>query len=153
MIQLLDHEVGSAKPEERRRWPRIAARNRITIVVVAAPSAPMLEGRRYCCWTEDLSACGVRFCVHSPVPLSSVIKMDVQPGDSRYGSFRHVGRVVWEQEFEKAEGVDTARWLGVEIVETMGGDERAQQWFQMLEEKCASAAREVGEEADGGGKG
>ena len=115
---------------ERRRWPRVLGRNRVSLVVVSAPDNPMLEGRRYCCLTEDVSVGGVRFRLHSHVPLSSVLNMDIQMENSADGSFVHMGRVAWEQEFEE-EGV-VARWLGVEILTTFGGEARKRRWHEVI---------------------
>jgi len=123
-------ETAVSQGHERRRWPRISRRNRISLTILSAPEAPVLEGRRYYCWTEDLSIGGVRFQVHSRVPLASLLKMDIKLEDSADGSFVHVGRVAWEQEFEDNGLV--SRWLGVEITETLGGEEREHRWHQMI---------------------
>ena len=135
MAALTGSEVIVDDPKDRRRWPRVAERNRISLVVTSSPNAPTVEGRRYYCWTEDVSYGGIRFCVHSHVPLGSVMKMDVDTADSGYGSFLHVGRVVWEQEFE--DGGLVSRWLGVEITETLGGQERTQLWGEMIRQLAA----------------
>ena len=111
---------------ERRRWPRLEERKHTNIVVVSAPFAPMLEGRRYCCFTEDLSVGGVRFCLDSDIPLSSILRMDIEMDGPDGGVIQHMGRVAWEQEFEN--GANGARWLGVEIIETLGGVESLQHW-------------------------
>ncbi len=116
--------------DERRRWPRIAGRNPIHVLIVSAPEVPLLEGRRYYCWTEDFSVGGLRFHVQSPVPLNSMLKIDVNMQAGEAISFQHIGRVAWEQEFE-GEGMPP-RCLGVEIIKTLGGDESIRQWEQMV---------------------
>ena len=116
--------------DERRRWPRVARRNRISLTILSAPEALSLEGRRYYCWTEDLSLGGIRFRVHSRVPLGAVLKMEIQPDQVADSSFVHIGRVAWEQEFE--ENGLVSRWLGVEISETLGGEERIRRWHHMI---------------------
>ena len=119
------------KPDDRRRWQRVAARSRVSVMVVSAPEVPSLEGKRYYCWTEDISAGGLRFRVHSKVPLAAILKLDVQLEGSPQGSFLHMGRVAWEQEFE--ENGLVSRWLGVEITETLGGEDRFWRWQNLIE--------------------
>ncbi len=127
------------EPDDRRRWQRVAARSRVSVMVVSAPELPNLEGKRYYCWTDDISAGGLRFRVHSKVPLAAILKLDIQLDDVPQGSFMHMGRVAWEQEFED-HGV-VSRWLGVEITETLGGEDRFRRWQSLIEGMQADQRR------------
>jgi hypothetical protein len=117
---------------ERRRWPRVEGRHGLGLTVLAAPGLPAVEGRHYACQTEDLSAGGFRFRIETRLPLSTLLRMDVNLADVCGESFVHIGRVAWEQEIE----LDTqvTNWLGVEITETIGGEERALKWRAVIED-------------------
>ena len=117
-------------PSDRRRWPRLEGRNRVSVTVISSPEFPALEGRRYYCWTEDISAGGLRFRVHSKVPPGAILKLDVSLEADPHTAFVHMGRVAWQQEFDDNGLI--SRWLGVEITETLGGEERFMRWRQLI---------------------
>lgn len=126
-----------SKQENRRQYPRFEERNRVMVTVLSAPDAPHIESRSYYCWTRDLSACGMRFCVHSRVPVGAILKLEVLFDDPRE-NFRHIGKVMWEQEFND-DGV-VSNWLGVQITETLGGDLNFSSWKLRIEEKPETLA-------------
>ncbi|MFU8779389.1 MAG: PilZ domain-containing protein [Kiritimatiellia bacterium] len=128
--------------EDCRREPRIAVRTPIRLTVLSAPNIPAIEGRCYDCWTDDLSWRGVRFRVHTRVPLAAILKMDIELLDRGDGSFLHMGRVAWEQEFEE-DGL-ISRWLGVEITETIGDEDCIRRWRQLIGDlQCVAALADV----------
>lgn len=116
--------------DERRLHPRFEERSRVTVTVLSAPEVPQIESRSYYCWTRDLSAGGMRFCVHSRVPVGAILKLEVVFDDPQE-IFRHIGKVMWEQEFSD-DGV-TSNWLGVQITETLGGEPRFTAWKLCVE--------------------
>jgi len=118
------------KVDDRREHPRFEERNRVTVTVLSAPDVPQIESRSYYCWTRDLSAGGMRFCVHSRVPVGAILKLEVMFDESQ-DLFRHIGKVMWEQEFND-DGV-ISNWLGVQITETLGGDARFAIWKVCVE--------------------
>jgi hypothetical protein len=124
------------KPSDRRTHPRFEERSRVTVTVLSAPDVPHIESRSYYCWTRDLSAEGMRFCVHSRVPMGSILKLEVMFDDPRE-VFRHIGKVMWAQEFND-DGV-ISNWLGVQITETLGGDARCGIWKVCIESKPPAA--------------
>ncbi len=121
------------KVDERRQHPRFEERSRVTVTVLSAPAVPQIESRSYFCWTRDLSAMGMRFCVHSRVPMGAILKLEVAFDDPRE-IFRHIGKVMWEQEFND-DGV-ISNWLGVQITETLGGNARSVAWKFCIEQKA-----------------
>lgn len=123
-------DASDGRSDDRRRWPRTTEPGRARLTVLSAPQASYLEGRHYYCHTENLSAGGFRFCVHSQVPLASILKIEVTFSGPDEETFVHIGRVAWEQEF-KDDGL-AARWLGVEITETLGGNERFRFWQHIV---------------------
>ncbi len=133
MVLLGTYEEDSVKPDERRRWPRVTSRNRVCVTVMASPDVPQLEGHCYYCWTQDVSVGGLKFEVHSHVPLGAILKLDIQLEGPKVdkAAFQHMGRVAWEQEFE--DGGLITRWLGVEITETLGASERFHQWQRLVD--------------------
>ena len=84
--------------EEQREHPRIDERKRVSITVQTAPDAPMLEDNTFHCWTRDISAGGVKFCVHSRVPVGARLKLQISLAGTT-ATFQHIGRVMWLQEF------------------------------------------------------
>lgn len=118
------------KPEDRREHPRFEERNRVTVTVLSAPDVPQIESHSFYCWTRDLSAGGMRFLVHSRVPVGSILKLEVM-FDTPHEVFRHIGKVMWAQEFVE-DGV-RANWLGVQITETLGGEARFAIWTICVE--------------------
>lgn len=127
---MVTSENDSEKPEDRREHPRFEERNRVTVTVLSAPDVPQIERHSYFCWTRDLSAGGMRFCVHSRVPVGAILKLEVM-FDTPYEIFHHIGKVMWAQEF--AEGGVSSNWLGVQITETLGGEARFAVWTFCVE--------------------
>lgn len=125
-------EIQDATGEDKRAHNRLEERNRVTVTVLSAPEAPEIERKSFYCWTHDLSVGGLKFCVHSHVPMGAILKLEVvftEPNEI----FRHIGQVMWEQEFEE-EGI-LSSWLGVKFTETLGGDPRLTSWAGILESK------------------
>jgi hypothetical protein len=115
--------------EEQREHPRIDERKRVTITVLTAPDAPGLENRTFHCWTRDLSESGLRFCVHSRVPVGTRLKLQIALVGTSV-TFEHIGRVMWLKEFEEASLV--SNWLGIKFMETLGGDAKVTAWEQII---------------------
>ncbi len=125
-------DIATEKISDQRVHPRLEERNRVTVTVLSSPEAPEIERKSFYCWTHDLSVGGLKFCVHSHVPMGAILKLEVvftEPIEI----FRHIGQVMWEQEFEE-EGI-LSSWLGVKFTETLGGDIRHSVWSDILESK------------------
>lgn len=120
------------KPCDRRLYPRFEERSRVMVTVLSAPEAPQIESRSYYCWTRDLSVAGMRFCVNSRVPVAAILKLEVLFDEPRE-IFRHIGKVMWTQEFND-DGI-ISNWLGVHITETLGGDARLATWMVCIARK------------------
>ncbi len=116
--------------QDRRLHPRTMCRNRVAVTVISAPEAPQIESRTYYCWTHDLSASGLRFSVHTKVPVGAILKLEII-FDTPREVFRHIGKVVWQQACCD-EGVMSSM-LGVHITETLGGDVRFSFWRHCIE--------------------
>jgi c-di-GMP-binding flagellar brake protein YcgR len=84
---------------ERRIHPRIRERNSVAVRVVSAPDTPSLVQKVFFCTTEDLSAGGMRFNVHTAVPVNSHLELRVAVKNPT-GAYKHVGRVVWVKEMD-----------------------------------------------------
>ncbi len=121
---------------EKRKSPRIEERNKVTITVLSSPEAPEIERKTFYCWTHDLSEGGLKFTVHSRVPIGAVLKLEVVFIKGSQTVFRHIGRVMWEQEFEENDII--SNWLGVKFTETLGGEERLAEWKQIIREKLGN---------------
>jgi len=117
-------------PGSRRQYTRFEDRRRVMVTVLSAPDSPQIESRNYFCWTRDLSAGGLRFCVHSRVPVGTILKLEIM-FDEPQELFRHIGKVMWEQEFIDTDV--TSNWLGVQITETLGGESRSARWKVCVE--------------------
>ncbi len=103
-------------PDNRRQYMRFEDRRRVTVTVLSAPDSPQIESRNYFCLTRDLSAGGLRFCVHSRVPVGTILKLEIM--------------------FDEQEFIDTdvtSNWLGVQITETLGGESRSARWKVCVE--------------------
>jgi hypothetical protein len=124
------HEVDGTI--DNRKFKRLEERNRVTVTVISAPEAPDIERKSFYCWTHDLSIGGLKFCVHSHVPMGALLKLEIMFKEPRE-TFMHIGRVMWEQEYEE-DGI-LSSWLGVKFTETIGGDPRIALWAATLEAK------------------
>lgn len=124
-----------------RRWnPRVNEQDRVTITVLHAPEAGELEGRVFYCSTRDIAAGGLRFCVHTIVPVASELELRVEapnPADC----YVHVGVVVWVREVEE-DGM-IAYHIGVRFSKTR--DNRQIAWRNMVQYRL----RQVGVEPAG----
>ena len=118
---------------EKRNSPRLEERSKVTVTVLSSPEAPEIERKSFYCWTHDLSEGGLKFTVHTHVPIGAVLKLEVVFIKGSKDVFRHIGRVMWEQEFEE-EGV-ISNWLGVKFTETLGGEERIAEWASIIYDK------------------
>ncbi len=105
----------------------------MTVTVLSSPEAPEIERKSFYCLTHDLSVGGLKFAVHSHVPVGAVLKLEVVFQDNSEGGFQHIGRVMWEQEFDE-NGIISS-WLGVKFTETLGGKARLMEWERVIEEK------------------
>ncbi len=123
-----------SRPEgtDKRKFDRVEERNRVTVTVLSAPEAPEIERKSFYCWTQDLSVGGLKFCVHTHVPMGAILKLEVT-FEGPEEAFRHIGQVMWEQEFDE-QGI-LSSWLGVQFTETLGGEPRLACWRTILEEK------------------
>ncbi len=129
----MDNEIRKGVGEEKRKAPRLEEKNRVTVTVLSSPEAPEIESKSFYCWTHDLSEGGLKFAVHTHVPIGALLKLEVVfLGGSKDG-FLHNGNVMWEQEFNE-EGI-VSNWLGVKFTETLGGAERLAEWSQIIGEK------------------
>ncbi|MDA0323329.1 MAG: PilZ domain-containing protein [Verrucomicrobia bacterium] len=127
---------------EDRRWhPRVPEEDKVTVTILASPDSLDLEGRTFFCSTRDISAGGLRFCVHSDVPVDAKLELRVELA-SPVDVFTHVGRVVWEKELE--EDGFFAHYIGVQFVETK--ENRQLAWRSMVSKKL-SAHGTVADEA------
>jgi hypothetical protein len=130
-------DVANPDGTNKRKHDRLEERNRVTVTVLSAPEAPEIERRSFYCWTHDLSVGGLKFCVHTHVPMGAILKLEVafkEPAEE----FRHIGQVMWEQEFDE-DGI-LSSWLGVQFTETLGGEPRLEYWAHILEEKLGITA-------------
>ncbi len=125
-------EVQETPVADKREHNRLEERNRVTVTVLTAPEAPEIERKSFHCWTHDLSVGGLKFCVHSHVPMGAVLKLEVEFIEPHV-MFRHIGQVMWEQEFEE-DGI-LSSWLGVKFTETLGGAPRLEAWVDVLSSK------------------
>jgi len=134
--------IEACEPEgiDKRQSCRLEERNRVTVTVLSAPEAPEIERKSFYCWTHDLSVGGLKFCVHSHVPMGAILKLEVNFSDP-HETFRHIGHVMWEQEYEE-EGI-LSSWLGVKFTETMGNGPRLEMWANILASKLGITARKV----------
>jgi hypothetical protein len=124
-----DSEVGM----EKRVEERIEERDKVTVTVLSSPEAPEIERKNFHCWTRDLSGSGLKFTVHTHVPIGAVLKLEVTFVEDPCETFRHIGKVMWAREFDD-NGVISS-WLGVKFAETLGGDKRLQDWERIINER------------------
>jgi len=129
----MNDKVQNKSNEDKRETPRLEERNKVTVTVLSSPEAPEIERKNFYCWTRDLSVGGLKFTVHTHVPIGAVLKLEVSFISEAGEVFRHIGRVMWEQEFEE-DGIISS-WLGVKFTETLGGDARLRDWENIIREK------------------
>jgi len=129
----MSDEVQSDLDDDKRETPRLEEKNRVTVTVLSSPEAPDIERKSFYCWTHDLSEGGLKFAVHTHVPIGAVLKLEVAFIQGTNEVFRHIGRVMWEQDFDD-EGIISS-WLGVKFTETLGGEERLNEWARVIGEK------------------
>lgn len=120
---------------ERRKNPRVRTEGNVTVTVLTAPDAPMLEGRSFSCTTRDLSAGGLRFCVHTEVPLESALELEVEIA-SPHDNYVHLGKVAWVGEIS-TDGV-LEYLLGVRFTQTR--DDRETNWRTFVSHRLEELA-------------
>jgi c-di-GMP-binding flagellar brake protein YcgR len=121
------------RESERRQDPRVSAEDRVVVMVLAASDAPTLEGKTFFCVTRDLSVGGLRFGVHTEVPLGSMLELRVEVSDANE-SYVHDGKVAWVGEVE-IEGI-REYLLGVRFVRTR--DNRETKWRSLVDARLES---------------
>jgi len=86
---------------EQRVEPRRKIEMSMAVDVVNAPGLGELDDRTLHCATRDVSTRGVRLCLHSPVPLGTVLRLRPRPlpglAAEEHG-LAGTGRVVWMRE-------------------------------------------------------
>jgi hypothetical protein len=83
----------------RRAYPRISEEAEAIIKVLTAPEDQELEGRLLSGVTLDVSTCGLQLHGNAPIPVGSILEIDVvwkRPTKT----IQHIGRVVWLKENE-----------------------------------------------------
>ena len=130
-------EEADTMETNKRQFERLKERNRVTVTVLSAPEAPEIERKSFYCWTNDLSVAGLKFCVHTHVPMGAILKLEVAFGEPTE-VFRHIGQVMWEQEFDE-DGI-LSSWLGVKFTETLGGEPWIECWAEILKSKLGITA-------------
>ena len=83
----------------RRAYPRIREETEAIIKVLAAPENQQLEGQLLSSVTLDVSTCGLQLQGNAPIPVGSILEIDVvwrRPTKI----IQHIGRVVWLKENE-----------------------------------------------------
>lgn len=81
-------------PANRREHERTPQKGYISVIVIEAPEAPLLEGVTFRCTTRDLSSSGLKMVVHSEVPPDSRLRLRVEFVDP-VAVFEHDARVAW----------------------------------------------------------
>jgi len=110
---------------KKRQSPRFEERDKITVTVLSSPDSPEIEHKKFHCWTQDLSESGLKFKAHSHVPIGSLVNVEIlflSDGEV----FRHVGKVMWEQEFDD-NGVMTSE-LGIKFTKMLGDGNQLESW-------------------------
>ncbi len=120
---------------EKRKSPRLEERDKVTVTVLSSPDAPEIEHKKFHCWTQDLSDGGLKFKAHSHVPIGASVRVEVL-FLSNGAVFRHIGKVMWEQEFDE-EGL-MASELGIKFTKTIGGDDQLESWKTAIKSRLAS---------------
>ena len=115
---------------EKRQAPRLEERNRVTATVLVSPQAPQIEHCSFHCWSCDLSETGLKFVVHTEVPIGTTLEIEVVFLDSPDNRFKHIGKVMWQQEFDE-EGI-IYNWLGVQFTRTLGGEDQRNAWKKII---------------------
>ncbi len=118
-----------AEPDisNRRQHERTPQKGYITVTVIEAPEAPLLEGSVFRCTTRDLSSTGLKLVVHSNVPEGSRLRLVVEFVDP-VARFDHVASVAWCR--ERAAGIVQSYELGMRFVETES--ETTHEWDDLL---------------------
>ena len=112
----------------RRVHSRVAQKGYVKVTVVAAPDAPMLEGKVFRCTTRDLSHGGLKMVVHTAVPTGSMVRLHVVFTEPA-AEFEHLARAAWSTVSD--ENVIQTYSLGVEFCGSHGQKDHA--WSDLLE--------------------
>ena len=99
--------------QERRTNKRVKGKNSVAVKILASKDAPGLVGKTFFCSTDDISSEGLRFCVHTLVPVGSMLELRVAFSIPPR-AFTHIGRVVWEKEVDGSNPFA----IGVKFTET-----------------------------------
>ena len=115
-------------PANRREHERTPQKGYISVTVVEAPDAPLLEGVVFRCTTRDLSSSGLKMVVHSRVPEDSKLILRVEFVDP-VAVFEHAAKVTWCA--EQSHDIVRSYAVGMRFVGTKR--ERGQEdWEEML---------------------
>ncbi len=79
---------------EHRSDRRIEEHADVSIKVQSAPQARDLEGRVFPFHSEDISVYGLRLGVDIPVPIGSLLELEIVL-DSSSMKYRHLANVIW----------------------------------------------------------
>jgi hypothetical protein len=119
--------------KDNRVHPRLYEQDAVAVTVLSAPGAVELENRTFYCSTNDVSVSGLNFSVHSLVPVTSRLKLQVELTEP-LATFRHVGRVVWARHIDH--DVVLSYRIGVEISETL--DNRSSDWAATIRHRIGN---------------
>ncbi|MCE9615429.1 MAG: PilZ domain-containing protein [Lentisphaerae bacterium] len=117
---------------ERRKQPRVQEKNQVAVTVLEADGAPDLVDKTFFCPTEDISATGLRLCLHQRVPVGALLSMRIA-FHKPVRAFKHEGRVVW---FRTGDFNGHPHALGVQFTQLQEGS--IEIWNSMLASKIIS---------------
>ena len=120
--------------QDRRAHPRLRERDSVAVKILASDVTPELVGRTFFCSTDDLSIEGLRFCVHTEVPLDAVLELRVAMQEPA-AVFTHIGTVVYVKRVEN----ENPFAIGVHITETKEG--QLGDWVTTLTRKLAEVRK------------
>ncbi|MFH0879219.1 MAG: PilZ domain-containing protein, partial [Lentisphaerota bacterium] len=89
------------------------------------------QNKTFFCSTDDLSVGGLRFCVHTHVPVGAKLELNVALTNP-VASFKHVGRVVWVREVQQ----ENPFAVGVQFTES--APEVLLKWKGLMERKITA---------------
>ncbi|MDA0577243.1 MAG: PilZ domain-containing protein [Verrucomicrobia bacterium] len=118
---------------EKRKKERLQEEVRVAVTILSAEDAPDLVNKTFFCPTEDVSAGGLRLCLHHAVPKNAELVLRIA-FQHPVRSFKHIGRVAWMRR-GSFRGYPVA--IGVELTELQAGT--AEAWGHMLERKLRDA--------------
>jgi hypothetical protein len=128
--------------EERRANERLREENRVAVTILSADNAPELINHTFFCPTEDVSVCGLRLCVHLPVPVGTSMELRIaflRP----LRTFKHEGHVTW---LKDSGGQHYPYAIGVELTRLQEGAVEA--WKRIIATKLSVRSAEMAKETD-----